>query len=170
MIRQALESDLKDILDIYNDAVLNTTAVYTYKAQTYEERKLWFEMKQKDGYPVFVYEDNGTIAGFATYGPFRAWPAYKYTIEHSIYVKRENRSKGIGTALVNKLIDCANEKGYATMIAGIDASNETSITMHEKLGFTSSGIIRRAGYKFGKWLDLAFYQLDLKGPEAPVEE
>lgn len=169
MIRQAVESDLKEILDIYNDAVLNTTAVYTYKAQTLEERKQWFEMKLKDGYPVFVFEENNCVAGFATYGPFRAWPAYKYTIEHSIYVSKDFRSKGIGKTLMKELVKSAEENGYATIVAGIDASNETSITMHEKLGFTSSGIIRRAGYKFGKWLDLAFYQLDLEGPANPVE-
>jgi phosphinothricin acetyltransferase len=170
MIRQALEKDLHEILEIYNHAVLNTTAVYTYKAQAYEDRKLWFDNKKAEGYPVFVYEENGKVAGFATYGPFRAWPAYKYTIEHSVYVKPDCRSKGIGTILMKELIKDSNERGYATMVAGIDSLNDRSIKMHEKLGFECSGVIKRAGYKFEKWLDLVFYQLSLKGPQNPIEE
>jgi phosphinothricin acetyltransferase len=170
MIRQAIESDLNDILEIYNDAVLNTTAVYTYKAQTYEDRKLWYKKKLDDGYPVFVFEEKNCVIGFATFGPFRAWPAYKYTIEHSVYVKRECRNQGIGTALLQEIIKTANEREYATLVAGIDASNENSIRIHERLGFKYSGVIRRAGFKFGKWLDLAFYQLDFAGPKMPVED
>ena len=84
MIREANEKDLKDILEIYNDAILNTTAIYAYKIQTLEERKQWYEKKKQDGYPVLVFEENDKVIGFATFGPFREWPAYKYTIEHSI--------------------------------------------------------------------------------------
>lgn len=170
MIRQANERDLNDILIIYNNAILNTTAVYTYKAQTLEQLKLWFENKIKDGYPVFVYEKNNRIAGFSTYGPFRAWPAYKYTVEHSVYVKTECRNKGIGTSLVNKIIEDTKQREYATLVAGIDSLNVKSIKMHQKLGFQYSGIIKRAGYKFGKWLDLTFYQLNFQGPKIPSED
>jgi len=169
VIRQAVNNDLYQIMEIYNDATLNTTAVYTYKAQTIEERKLWFQNKQKDNFPVLVFEEKDRVIGFATFGPFRAWPAYKYTIEHSVYVHENYRNHGIGTALVKMIIKLANDRGFATLVAGIDAFNESSIKMHQKLGFQYSGTIKRAGFKFGKWLDLVFYQLDLSGPKNPID-
>ncbi|ODA40521.1 N-acetyltransferase family protein [Desulfosporosinus sp. BG] len=169
MIRQAVANDLCEILEIYNDAILNTTAIYTYNVQTLEERTLWFNKKNEDGIPVLVFEDNNKVIGFATYGPFRAWPAYKYTIEHSVYVHNGYKRRGIGTELVKEIIRIADERKFATLVAGIDAFNHTSLKMHEKLGFEYSGTIKNAGFKFGKWLDLAFYQLNLSGPENPID-
>jgi len=169
MIREMKETDLGEVLEIYNDAILHTTAVYDYRAHSLEDRKGWFNQKTEGGYPLFVFEEDGKVLGFATYGPFRAWPAYKYSIEHSVYVHKEARKKGIGTKLLKALIECAEEESYVTLIAGIDSTNKGSILIHEKLGFTYSGTIKKAGYKFEKWLDLAFYQLELKGPESPVE-
>lgn len=169
MIRSAVENDLYGILEIYNDAILNTNAVYTYRIKTLQERKSWFNKKKEDNFPVLVFEENNKVIGFATFGPFRAWPAYKYTIEHSVYVHKEHRNYGVGTALVKQIIKKANEREFATLVAGIDASNEKSIRMHEKLGFQCCGIIKRAGFKFGQWLDLAFYQLNLNGPENPID-
>ena len=163
MLRKAEESDLLGILDIYNDAIINTTAVYSYEPQTLEDRLEWFRSKQANGYPILVIEDGGHIKGFATYGPFRPWPAYKYTIEHSVYVHKDYRGKGAGKLLMCEIINLAEANGYATLIAGIDATNQASIALHKTLGFSYSGTIRRAGYKFGQWLDLAFYQLDLNG-------
>jgi L-amino acid N-acyltransferase len=170
VIRFAQEKDLQDILDIYNDAVLHTTAVYTYQAQTLESREIWFKQKMGEGYPVIVFELDNKVAGFATFGPFRPWPAYKYSIEHSIYVDNNYRRKGIATSLLKEIISIANEREYKTLIAGIDAANEKSIAMHEKFGFVHSGTIKNAGYKFETWLDLAFYQLDLNGPKKPIED
>ena len=170
MIRFATETDLEAILPIYNDAILTTTAVYTYKAKDLQERKEWFLAKHEKGYPIWVYEKEHRVAGFATYGSFREWPAYKYTVEHSIYVHKDFRNYGIGTSLLKTLIEDANEKGYATIVAGIDASNANSIHLHEKLGFVSAGLIHKVGYKFGQWLDLAFYELLLDGPKNPIEE
>lgn len=169
MIRPATHNDLEEILSIYNDAIVNTTAVYSYQAQTIEDRKAWFEQKQADGYPVIVFEVEGHVAGFATFGPFRAWPAYKYSIEHSVYVNTDYRKQGIGRMLLQAVIDLAKAGDYKTLVAGIDAANDKSIWLHEKLGFTHSGTVRNAGYKFERWLDLAFYQLDLDGPETPQE-
>lgn len=170
MIREADEKDLKGILKIYNDAILNTTAVYKYKIQTLEERKQWYEKKKQDGYPVLVFEENNRVVGFATFGPFRESPAYKYTVEHSVYVHKDYRNQGIATKLMENIIKIANEREYATIVAGIDASNESSIKMHERIGFQHSGTVTKAGFKFGKWLDLAFYQLNLTGPKIPSEE
>lgn len=170
MIREATEKDVIYILDIYNDAILNTTAVYAYKSVTLENRIDWYEQKKADGYPIFVYELDDKVVGFATFGPFRTWPAYKYSIEHSVYVDKEYRKCGIGTSLMRALITIAKEREYMTLIAGIDAENEKSISLHENYGFVHAGTIKKAGYKFNKWLDLAFYQLELSGPKAPTEE
>ena len=169
MIREATENDLPEILDIYNDAILNTTAIYDYKIQTLEDRRQWYEKKKLDGYPLFVFEENGKAVAFATFGPFRAWPAYKYTVEHSVYVHKDYRNKGIGTKLMQQIIKTADEREFATLVAGIDAANESSIKMHEKMGFRFAGVIKKAGFKFGGWLDLVFYQLELTGPKMPVD-
>ena len=170
MIRNATYRDLPAILEIYNDAIINTTAVYHYKPHTLEMRIAWYEEKLRDGLPVLVYEQDGKVVGFATYGPFRAWPAYKYTIEHSLYVDKHYRGKRIGVTLLEELIKTADSNEYATMVAGIDASNQASRLIHEKLAFIHAGTIYKAGYKFGNWLDLSFYQYQLRGPETPTEE
>lgn len=169
MIREASKKDLIDILNIYNEAILNTTAIYDYKVHTLDDRIQWYEKKKQDGYPLIVFEENNKVAAFATFGPFRTHPAYKYTIEHSVYVHKDFRNRGIGMNLMKEIINIANKQEYQTLVAGIDAANESSIKMHEKLGFKFSGLIKKAGYKFGKWLDLAFYQLELAGPKIPFE-
>lgn len=170
MIREATKKDLAYILDIYNDAILYTTAVYAYKSVTLENRIDWYEQKKADGYPILVYELDNKVVGFATFGPFRAWPAYKYSIEHSVYVDKVYRKNGIGSSLMKALIAIAKEREYMNLIAGIDAENEKSIIMHKNFGFVYSGKIKKAGYKFNRWLDLAFYQLELNEPENPTEE
>lgn len=170
MIREATVQDLEEILEIYNDAIVNSTAVYSYEPQTLENRVNWFEQKQAEGFPIIVFESEGRVAGFATFGTFRAWPAFKYSVEHSIYVSSNFRKQGIGRTLLKELISLANAGEYKTLIGGIDASNDKSIALHTQLGFTHSGTIQNAGYKFNRWLDLAFYQLDLDGPKQPTED
>ena len=170
MIRHAQAADLGGILDIYNDAILKTTSVYYYSPHTIEDVLRWYEEKVKDGFPVLVFEENNHVVGFATFGHFRARPAYKYTVEHSVYVHKNHRKKGVGTRLMVELIKIANERGYATMVAGIDSSNGVSMIMHEKLGFTNCGTIRKVGYKFDQWLNVTFYQYKLRGPTKPNEE
>lgn len=169
MIRYIQENDLQDILEIYNDAIINTTAIYDYHPHTIEDRREWYKQKVESGYPIIGIEDNDKIVGFATYGPFRNYPAFKYTIEHSLYVHKEYRRKGIGAILLKELIEIANNEGYATLVAGIDSANEKSIVMHKKFGFVHSGTIKKAGFKFNRWLDLDFYQLELNGPKNPEE-
>lgn len=159
MIRLAKKKDIESITEIYNEAILNTTAVYTYEPVTIENRKHWFECKTE---PVFVYEKQGVVVGFATYGAFRDWPAYQNTIEHSIYVDASCRKEGIASHLLEALINEATNKGYKTIVAGIDSLNIGSIKLHEKFGFVQCGHIKKVGYKFNQWLDLSFYQLLLK--------
>jgi phosphinothricin acetyltransferase len=157
------------ILDILNEAIVNSTALYDYKPRAPDAMVGWFKAKAAGRFPVIGAVDGRELLGFASYGTFRAWPAYKYTVEHSVYVHRDHRGKGIGTALMKRLIDAAREQDYHVMVGGIDAANAMSIAMHEKLGFSHAGTVRHAGYKFGRWLDLAFYQLLLETPARPME-
>ena len=168
-IREASEADLPALLAIYNHVIQNTTAVYTYEAQTMEARKAWYAGKLAAGYPVYVAEEEGRVAGFSSYGPFRAWPAYKYTIENSVYVTEEHRGKGIGKLLIRPLIESARAKGYHAIIAGIDSVNEASIRLHASFGFAEVAHFREVGYKFGRWLDLTFLELLLDTPANPTE-
>jgi len=168
-VRIALETDLEAILEIYNDAIMNTTAVYDYEPHTLEMRKQWFRIKEAQGYPVFVAEDNGRVVGFSSIGPWRAWAAYKYSVENSIYVAANQRGKGIGKLLLQPLIKAAEELDMHTIVAGIDSTNEVSIKLHERFGFKEVGHFTQVGYKFGRWLDLTFMQLLLKTPAEPVE-
>lgn len=160
-IRNATENDLQQILDIYNDAIINTTAVFQYDVHTIEMRKEWFAQKQKDGFPVFVAIEDNAVVGFSTFGPFRAWQGYKYSVEHSIYVEKNQRGKGIGKMLLQPLIDEARKMNMHTIIAGIDADNKISIAFHKQFGFEEVGYIKDVGWKFERWLDLVFMQLIL---------
>jgi len=169
-VRQASEKDLPALLDIYNHIILHTTAVYSYQPHTMEARREWYAAKQKDGYPVFVAEEDGRVVGFSSFGPFRAWPAYKYTIENSVYVAEDQRGKGIGKLLIQPLIDEAVRQGYHAIIASIDASNESSLRLHRAFGFEEVAHFRQVGYKFGRWLDLKFLELLLATPADPIEE
>jgi L-amino acid N-acyltransferase len=168
-IRTALETDLEAMLEIYNDVIVNTTAVYDYEPHTLEMRRQWFRIKEAQGYPVFVAEDNGRVVGFSSIGPFRAWAAYKYSVENSVYVAADQRGKGIGKKLIEPLIRASEQLNMHTIIAGIDATNEASILLHRSLGFEEVAHFKQVGYKFGRWLDLTFMQLLLKTPEQPVE-
>jgi L-amino acid N-acyltransferase len=158
------------ILDIFNEAIANSTALYDYELRTPAFMTTWFEQKSRKNYPVIGVEDaSGALMGFASYGQFRERPAYKYTVEHSVYVDVRHRGKGIGRTLLGATIEAAQQQDYHVLVGGVDASNTVSIRLHESLGFTPCGIVREAGYKFGRWLDLAFYQLILKTPAAPAD-
>ncbi len=161
VIREATKEDLPQILDIYNDVILHTTAVYNYDPHTLEMRTEWWETKQQQGFPVFVAEEGETIVGFSSFGPFRAWQAYQYTVENSVYVKGDCRKKGIGKMLMKRLIEAAKEVKLHAMVAGIDATNEVSISLHKQFGFVEVAHFKEVGYKFNRWLDLKFMELIL---------
>lgn len=169
-IRAALEQDLEAMLEIYNDVIVNTTAVYDYQPHTLEMRRQWFRIKEAQGFPVFVAEEDGKVVGFSSIGPFRAWAAYKYSVENSVYVAADQRGKGIGKLLIAPLVEASVQLNMHTIIAGIDATNEASIKLHSSFGFKEVAHFKQVGYKFGRWLDLTFMQLLLKTPEQPVEE
>jgi phosphinothricin acetyltransferase len=158
------------ILEILNDAIVSSTALYDYRPRDPSSMISWFAAKHAGRFPVWgALDDTGALAGFASYGSFRARPAYKYSVEHSVYVAREQRGRGVGMALMQRLIQSATEQQLHAVIGGIDAANAVSIAFHQKLGFVHAGTIKEAGFKFGRWLDLAFYQLILPTPTTPCD-
>lgn len=169
-IRPATYNDLEQILDIYNHIIIHTTSVYQYKPQTLAMRKEWFDDKIKHNYPVFVADNNSEVLGFSSLGPFRNWPAYKYTAENSMYVAENSRGQGLGKLLMQPLIDGAIGMNLHTIVAGIDAANEGSIRFHKQFGFTEVAHFKQVGYKFGRWLDLKFMQLILPTPASPHDD
>jgi L-amino acid N-acyltransferase len=162
-IRPAERDDLEAMLVIYNDAIINTTAVYDYQPRASETQQQWFENKQAQRLPIFVAHDGVTIVGFGSFGPFRPWPAYQFTVENSLYVDSAYRRKGTGTALLASLVSAAQAAGYHAMVAGIDATNEASLALHRKAGFQPVAHFREVGWKFERWLDLVFMERILGG-------
>jgi L-amino acid N-acyltransferase len=159
MIRNATLEDAPAILEIYNDAIINTTAVYRYEPETLQNRIEWLNQKERDGWPVFVLEEHGQILGFSTYGPFRAWPAYLHTIENSIYVHPNWRGRGIGKTLIPPLLEAARANNMHALVAGIEATNEVSLRLHAHFGFEKVAHFKQVGFKFDRWLDLVFMEL-----------
>jgi L-amino acid N-acyltransferase YncA len=157
------------VLEIFNEAIAHSTALYEYQPRTPQNIRAWFAEKQAGRFPVIGMEQAGALLGFATYGTFRPRAAYKYSVEHSVYVHKDHRGRGIGMALMVELIALARQQQYHVLVGGIDVSNGASARLHERLGFTHAGTIRQAAFKFGRWLDLGFYQLILETPANPVD-
>jgi L-amino acid N-acyltransferase YncA len=159
-----------EILAILNDAIENSTALYDYRPRTPAMMEVWFEAKEKGNYPIVgAIDEQDRLLGFASYGLYRSWPAYKYTVEHSVYVDKGSRGRGIGTLLLGAIVDRARQQQYHNIIGGIDAENAVSIALHKRFGFEFCGRVKQAGFKFGRWLDLDFYQLILDTPAHPVD-
>lgn len=158
------------ILEILNEAIINSTALYDYKPRPPEAMVAWFATKRANGFPVVGAVDaSGKLLGFASWGTFRAFPAFKYTVEHSVYVHPEQRGRGLGVLLINELIRRARKAQVHVLVGCIDAANTASIGIHERLGFKHSGTLPQVGFKFGRWLDAAFYQLNLETPLQPQD-
>ncbi|PWC34662.1 GNAT family N-acetyltransferase [Azospirillum sp. TSO35-2] len=156
--RSAVDEDLPAILAILNDAILNTTAVWSLTPATLEQRRAWMAERRAQDMPVLVAEVEGKMLGFASYGPFRPWEGYKHSVENSIYVDPGSRGQGIGRALLAALLDDAKGRGMRVMVAGIEAENTASIRLHAAFGFAEAGRLRQVGRKFDRWLDLLFMQ------------
>ena len=170
LVSCTFERHASSILAILNEAIVNSTVLYDYKPRPPESMVGWFKTKEAGNFPVIGLEsDAGELLGFASYGTFRVFPAFKYSAEHSVYVHHAHRGHGYGPMLLTALIEKAREQGIHLLIGGIDATNEGSIALHTRLGFVHSGTITQAGFKFGRWLDLAFYQLTLETPLHPVD-
>jgi len=157
-IHDAAESDLEGVLSIYNDVIATSTAIYSHLPVALDDRRQWWRARVAQGYPVLVARDAGGVVGFASFGDFRAWPGYRFTVEHSVHVRADGRGRGVGTALLRALFPRAAALNKHVMIGGVDADNAASIRFHERLGFERAGHLREVGYKFDRWLDLVFLQ------------
>jgi phosphinothricin acetyltransferase len=157
-IRDCRRDDLPGLLAIYNDVIATSTAIYSESPSTLDDRTAWWETRVSQHYPVLVASDATGIVGFSSFADFRAWPGYRFTVEHSVHVRADRRGQGIGTILVKALFPIASSLGKHVMIAGIDADNAGSIRMHQRLGFVRVAHFRQVGFKFGRWLDLVFLQ------------
>lgn len=168
ILRDAVTADIPGITQIYNDAVTNTTAIWNESVVDEANRTAWLEDRRRAGYPVLVaIGEGGEVAGYASFGDWRAWEGYRHTVEHSVYVRSGQRGKGVGAALMLALIERARDCGKHVMVAGIEGQNAASVRLHERLGFVKTGHMKEVGTKFGHWLDLAFFQLILNA-DAPT--
>ena len=170
MIRDATEKDLPAIRDIYNDAVRNTTAIWNEQPVDLANRLAWFNARQALGYPILVAVENDEVTGYSSFGDWRPFEGFRYSVEHSVYVRNDQRGKGLGPRLMQVLIERARSAGKYVMVAAIESGNQASIRLHERLGFVTTGQMPQVGIKFGRWLDLTFMQLALNpGAEPPKE-
>jgi phosphinothricin acetyltransferase len=160
-IRDACEDDLPGLLAIYNEVVATSTAIFRDSPASLDERRAWWQDRVAANHPVLVAIDDRGVAGFASYGDFRAWPGYRYTVEHSVHIRYDRRGQGLGRALMTPLLACAKERGMHVMIAGVETENHGSLRFHERLGFERVAHLREVGFKFGQWRDLIFLQRTL---------
>ena len=161
IIRPATESDLDQILDIYNAAILETAAIWTDEPVDRANRERWFATQAANGHPILVADEDGTVAGYACFAQWRLMHGYRFSVENSIYVASAFQSRGLARALMTELIARARDSGAHLMVADIEAGNVASIRLHESLGFEKTGHIKEIGYKFDRYLDLAILQLTL---------
>lgn len=161
-IEFASNDHLSAIAEIYNDAVVNTTAIWNDAQVDVDNRRDWLAMRRAAGYPVLVaLDDDRRVLGYASFGDFRAFDGYRFSVENSVYVHNEARGLGVGRALMARLIGEAKGLGKHLMIAAIESGNEASLRLHAQLGFVESGRMAEVGTKFGRWLDLTWMQLRL---------
>lgn len=170
-VRDAADADLPAVLAIYNDVIANSTAVFSLQPTTLDERRAWMQARVQAGFPVLVAEADGEVLGFASFGEFRgAWHGYRHSVEHSVHVRADQRGRGIGSALVTALIERAAAMRKHVIVGGIDAANDGSLRMHERLGFERVAHLREVGHKFGRWLDLVFVQRFVDSPGTRRED
>jgi phosphinothricin acetyltransferase len=163
-IRDAVLQDFEQITAIYNDVLTHSTAIYNDRPATVEERISWWRSRIAQGFPVLAAADGARIAGFATFGDFRAWPGYRFTVEGTVHIHSHSRGKGVGTALLKAILAHARRLEKHVMIAGVDSENVASLRFLERFGFERAGQLREVGYKFDRFLDLVFLQYWITPP------
>lgn len=158
-IRRAVRDDCSGILDIYNDAVLKTTATYDYEPRPLEHRLAWFDDHQRTGHAIFVAEAaDGRIVGWSALNRYHDRMGFRFTAENSVYVAEGARGQGLGARLLEPLIPAAAEIGIRAILAAIDAQNTASLRLHARFGFEQVGLFKRVGFKFDRWLDVAYLE------------
>ncbi len=161
-IRVSSDADVAAITEIYAHHVRHGTASFEIDPPEVEEmrrRRLAIEAR---GLPYIVAESDNVVVGYAYAGPYRSRVAYRFTVENSIYVHPGHLGRGVGRALLSKLIDACQECGCRQMVAIIgDSSNVASVRLHEKFGFRHVGVLQAVGFKFERWLDTVLMQRSL---------
>ena len=166
-VRDARVDDLPEILNIFNEAIANSTAVWFDSLDDLQGRRRWFEARRVRGFPILVAVEEGSVLGYSTFAEFRPWHGYRHTVEHSIYVRADRRRTGIGRILLCALIERATASRAHAMVGAIEALNHASLALHAALGFTEVARMPEVGCKFGRWLDLVFVQRLLDSRTAP---
>ena len=164
VIRPATPADLPDIQRIYGHHVMTGLASFEEIAPDLAEMTRRFPTRVEAGFPYLVAELDGRVVGYSYCGPYRPRPAYRYSVENSVYLAPESAGRGIGRLLLSALIERATALGKRQMVAVIgDSANHASIGLHQALGFRRVGVIEGAGFKHGRWVDSVLMQRAL-GP------
>lgn len=156
-IRAARESDLAEILSIYNHAVVNTTATFDVTPRSSEAQEAWFQ-EHVPPHPAIVWEEEGRILGWASISPYASRCAYRFAGEASVYVAPDARRTGIGEGLLRELVTLGEAHGLHTLVGLVTEENAASRGLAEKVGFRRAGTLEEVGYKFDRWLDVVIYQ------------
>jgi L-amino acid N-acyltransferase len=157
-IRDAIRADIEAITAIYNEVLTTSTAIYNDRRATAEDRLAWWQARLEQCYPVLVAVEGETVCGFGSFGDFRSWPGYRYTVEGTVHVASGLRGKGVGSLLLKELVERARAAGKHSMIAGVDSENTASLRFLERSGFERVGYLPEVGYKFDRYLNLVLLQ------------
>lgn len=157
--RLATMDDAEAIRDIYNHEVLGSTVTFDLVPRTLEDQQAWLD-EHSGAHPAIVAtdDDRGTVCGFGSLSPYRPRPAYRTTVEDSVYVHRGYQGQGVGKGILTELVQLAGAHGFHALIARIVGGHEASIGLHRSCGFEQIGVEREVGRKFGKWLDVVLMQ------------
>ena len=156
-IRAARESDLSEILDIYNHAVVNTTATFDVAPRSIEAQQAWF-LEHVPPHPAIVWEEEGRVLGWASLSPYASRCAYRFAGEASVYVAPQGRRAGIGEGLLREVMRLGAENGLHTVVGLVTEENAASRALAEKVGFRRIGVLEEVGFKFDRWLNVIIYQ------------
>lgn len=162
VIRTALEKDIEALLSIYNYEVENSTSTFDLNPKSLEQWREWFFNHNVGNHPLIVAEIDGEVAGYASLSSYREKEAYKSTVELSVYVDHRNRGRGVATALMKNIIAMARaDSTIHTVVSVITSENVVSEKLHHKMGFTHCGTIHQVGMKFGRYLDISNFELQV---------
>ncbi|MCD9625719.1 GNAT family N-acetyltransferase [Rhabdothermincola salaria] len=157
LLRLARPADAEAIRTIYNAEVTGSTVTFDLRPRSLEEQRAWLDARS-GAFAVLVAEDEGEVVGFASLSPYRDRPAYSTTVEESIYIRHDQRGKGLGKALLGEIVEVASRQGFHTIMARVVGHHQASIGLHRSVGFGVVGVEREVGRKFGKWLDVVVMQ------------
>ncbi|WP_062070676.1 GNAT family N-acetyltransferase [Demequina sediminicola] len=159
MIRTATEDDAAGIAAVYNPYIRDTVITFAYDDVTVEETAERIRVILGQGLPYLVVEEDGAIVGFAYAAPYRPRAAYLHTVETSIYLAEATRGRGLGRELYGALLDALRASHAHSAVSLIALPNEASVGLHRAFGFAEIGTLSEAGFKFGRWIDVGYFQL-----------